>query len=354
MSTNKIPAPILAVLSLLLSVQVCATPHNKHASILQYHHVSDKTPPITSVTPEQFAEHMQYIARNHTVLPLPELVASLRENKALPEKAVAITFDDGYRNILENGHPILKRHGFNYTIFINPALIGKEAHQLSWAEVRQMQKDGVWFANHTDDHGHLLDRKGLENDQWLAALKQDIQQAEAKLEQELGYSLKYLAYPFGEYNRAIQTLLDKMGYLGFAQQSGAVAPYSDFTALPRYPAAGIYANLDTLKVKLNSLAMPVLSKPIDPELEYDNRTPQWTTRIDLQDIRPSQLNCFFRGQPMKPEWVEPDSFYLEINKPLSPGRSRVNCTAPSKQDPKRYYWHSQPFFVATQEGKWLD
>lgn len=354
MSTSKIPVLILAVLPLLLPMQVLATPHNKHASILQYHHVSDKTPAITSVTPQQFAEHMQYIAENHTVMPLPELVASLKEGKALPDKAVAVTFDDGYSNILENAHPILKRHGFNYTIFINPALIGKEAHQLTWAQVRQMQKDGVWFANHTDDHGHLLDRKGMDDRQWLAALKEDIQQAEAKLEQELGYSLRYLAYPFGEYNSAIQALLKDLGYLGFAQQSGAVAPYSDFTALPRYPAAGIYANLKTLKVKLNSLALPVLSKPIDPELEYHNRTPQWTTRIDLQDIRPSQLSCFFKGQPMEIEWVKPDSFHLGINKPLNPGRSRVNCTAPSKQNPKRYYWHSQPFFVATEEGKWLD
>lgn len=354
MSTRKLPALMTTMLLILFSACSIATPHNKHASILQYHHVSKQTPAITSVTPEQFASHMQYVANNHTVVPLPDLIASLRKKEALPENAVAITFDDGYKNILENAHPILKQHGFSYTVFINPALIGKEAHQLTWEEVHQMKNEGVWFANHTDDHGHLLDRKGKDHKQWLSALKQDIQHAEKKLEQELGYSLKYLAYPFGEYNSAIQGLMDEMGYVGFAQQSGAVAPYSDFTALPRYPAAGIYANLKTLEVKLNSLAMPVLSKPIDPELEYSDRTPQWTVRIDLNDIRPAQVACYFKGQPMNPEWIEPDRFQLTISKPLNPGRSRVNCTAPSKQDPKRYYWHSQPFFIATKEGRWLD
>ncbi|WP_088331140.1 polysaccharide deacetylase family protein [Lacimicrobium sp. SS2-24] len=356
MLIDRMPHFILFVFSVLLSVTASAkvAPHNLHASILQYHHVSRHTPAVTSVSPEQFSEHMQYIAEHHTVLPLPELVKRLKKGEVLPENAVAITFDDGFQNILENAHPILTRHGFNYTVFINPALIGKEPQQLTWDEVRQMQREGVWFANHTDDHAHLLDRKGMSEAQWLAALKNALEQAEETLQQQLGYSLKYLAYPYGEYNSAIQALLREMGYIGFAQQSGAAAPYSDFTALPRYPSAGIYANLNTLKVKLSSLAMPVLSEPINPELHYHHRTPRWTTRIDLTDIRPAQLSCYFKGQPLAPEWVTADSFELHITTPLKPGRSRVNCTAPSKRSPGRYYWHSQPFFVATQDGKWLD
>ncbi|GAB3014466.1 polysaccharide deacetylase family protein [Bowmanella dokdonensis] len=346
-------------LCLLLSgltawVQAAPLPFDHHGVILQYHHVSTDTPAVTSLSPERFAEHMQYIADHHQVVPLPELIEKVKSGQALPEKAVAITFDDGFENILQNAHPILKKHGFNYTIFINPALIGTEAHQLTWEQVKQMQEEGVWFANHTNHHQHLLTRGDMNKEQWLAHLKTEIQTAEAMLEDKLGYSLKYLAYPFGEFNRDLQQLVRELGYTGFGQQSGAVAPYSDMTALPRFPAAGIYANLNSLKVKLASLAMPSLYEPLDPELSRDSLQPQWTTKIDTSDIRPKQLACYFRGDPLDIIWETPDVFSLTLPQPLTAGRARVNCTAPSIRDQSRYYWHSQPFFVPTAEGKWLD
>lgn len=346
-----------ALLSLILMSQILPASEltlQHHGVILQYHHVSTDTPASTSVSPEQFTEHMQYLAEHHNVISLQDMLYKLSRHQALPDNAVAITFDDGFTNILENAHPILQRHGFNYTVFINPALIGNESQQLSWQQVKQMQKDGVWFANHTNHHQHLLSRGNMSKAQWLANLKQEILSAEEKLQKELGYSLRYLAYPYGEYNSDLQALVKELGFIGLGQQSGAVAPYSDMTALPRFPAAGVYANLKTLKVKLSSLAMPSLYDPLNPELALDNLQPTWTTKIDTSDIRPTQLACYFQAKKLEPVWEMQDVFSLTVPTPLSAGRARVNCTAPSKQDPSRYYWHSQPFFVPTNDGRWLD
>lgn len=324
--------------------------HN--AVILLYHHVSSDTPPSTSISPEKFTEHMQYIASNHTVVSLEVLVDALTKGTELPENSVAITFDDGYKNIAQNAHPILKRHGFEYTIFINPTQIGLTPQQLDWSEVKQLQQEGVTFANHTSYHNHLL--TGSEQPDWLEKTMQDIQKAESELQEKTGKSWKWLAYPYGEFNLRLQQEVAKAGYIAFGQHSGAVAPHSDMTALPRVPAAGIYANLETLKTKLSSFAMPITDKAIsDPELSHQQRQPRQTLTIDLSDIRPNQLACFYNGKTIDLVWKE-NSVELILPKALSVGRSRINCTAPSKTLPKRFYWYSQPWFVPAKDGSWPD
>ena len=127
-----------------------------NAAILLYHHVSSSTPASTSISPETFKSHMEYLETHHTVVPLQDVVSAIQNNTTLPEKAVAITFDDGYANILDNAHPILAEMDFPYTVFINPNEIGVGPQQLTWEQVVAMHNDGVVFANHTLDHLHML------------------------------------------------------------------------------------------------------------------------------------------------------------------------------------------------------
>ena len=114
--------------------------------ILLYHHVSDSTPPSTSVTPEVFEQHLQFLADGHNVISLERAVEALRAGEPLPERAVVITFDDGYRNIHDNAHPLLMKHGMPYTVFINPGMIGAYKYQLDWEQVRAMEATGARFA----------------------------------------------------------------------------------------------------------------------------------------------------------------------------------------------------------------
>jgi peptidoglycan/xylan/chitin deacetylase (PgdA/CDA1 family) len=323
---------------------------SKNAVILMYHHVSDKTPPSTSISPEKFAEHMQYLADKHNVVPLKELIDAIKNNRPMPANSVAITFDDGYRNIAENGHPILRKHGFEYTIFINPPQIGVIPQQLDWQEVAQLMKEGVTFANHTSYHNHLL--TDSDSVDWLKNTLADIELAESGLIQRINASLKFLAYPYGEYNQMLQQAIVEKGYIGFGQQSGAVASHSDFSALPRVPAAGIYSNLDTLKIKLSSFVMPVVDKTIkDPQRLFAQRRPAQTLTIDLADIHPHQFACYYQGKPIPLTWQD-NRVSMMLEKDLPIGRSRINCTSPSKALPKRFYWYSQPWFVPNKDGQW--
>lgn len=331
---------------------VSTTPN---AAILLYHHVSSSTPASTSISPEAFKSHMEYLDAHHTVVSLQDVVSAIQHNTTLPENAVAITFDDGYANILDNAHPILADLGFPYTVFINPDEIGVGPKQLTWEQVIAMHNDGVVFANHTLDHLHMLNGEQVMGERaWLEKVWQNVESAEKKIEDKLDISLKYLAYPFGEYNTALANKLKAEGYIGFGQHSGAVGPSSDMQALPRFPAAGPYANLATLKTKLNSLAMPVTqSSHKDPRMTARNLSSPISLTIDSDDVRLTQVNCFFGGDPIETS-LEENVLTFTLDETLPVGRSRVNCTAPSNAQSGRYYWYSTPFFVADENGNYPD
>jgi peptidoglycan/xylan/chitin deacetylase (PgdA/CDA1 family) len=341
LSVTGLRACLLA--SAMLVSPVALTGDADNAVILMYHHVSASTPASTSVTSEVFEQHLQFLAQGHKVIPLEQAVSGLGSNKRLPDRSVVITFDDGYRNIYDNAHPLLVKYKLPYTVFINPQMIGKHKHQLTWQQVREMEQAGARFANHTSHHRHLLERKpGDSQSQWLAEIEQDILGAEAILKEKLGYSLQYVAYPYGEYNADIQSLVSKLGMTGFGQHSGAIYSGSDFTALPRFPAAGIYANLETLKVKINSLAMPVTSQDGDFSFTFSG-----------EDVIGPQMGCYY-GNNSLPVSSDNHAVTVTLKQALTVGRSRVNCTAPSRAQPGRYYWYSQPRFVPTKDGRYPD
>ena len=336
----------------LLSINTLA---KDNAVILLYHHVSHSTPKLTSVSPDTFREHMQYLAEHHQVLPLKEVIETLQNKQPLPDKVVVITFDDGYKNIYDNAHPILKEFSFPYTIFINPPLIGIVGYQLDWHQIKIMANEGASFANHGSQHSHMLTKNKSESEEsWLRRSLLEIETAETILKNNLGYSLKYFAYPYGEFDLKLKNRLRANGYIGFAQHSGAIASYSDFSALPRYPSAGIYSNIQSLKVKLNSLAMPVDSVyPYDPKVELYSDSESLSFNVKTDDLLPQQINCFQNGQNLNKS-LKGNTVSVDIIPITKPGRHRVNCTAPSISKTNRYYWFSQPFFMPTIEGKWLD
>lgn len=322
--------------------------------ILQYHHVSTTTPASTSVTPEVFAKHMAFLADNYHIIDLAEALSKLKNKQALPDKSVAITFDDGFTNILENAHPILTEYNFPYTVFINPAIIGDFSSQLTWKEIKQMQALAT-FANHTLDHAHLLTKNKRDTSEiWLKRVMSDVNQAEEILNENLGYSKKWLAYPFGEFNDALKQELLSQGYIGFGQQSGGIDADSDFGALPRFPAAGIYANLDSLETKLNSFAMPVKSvQPVDNEFKVGDILKQIVLEIDDSDLSLSALSCYFKGDTLAIKQNK-NKVVVKVDHKMTPGRARINCTAPSKTFKGRFYWYSFPMFTPTIEGDFLD
>jgi peptidoglycan/xylan/chitin deacetylase (PgdA/CDA1 family) len=94
------------------------------ALVLVYHRVGERglDPWRLTVDPEIFAGQMEALAREWSPLSLAELVEGL-DRRRLPERAVAVTFDDGYADNLEIAAPILLEHGIPATLFVATDLV---------------------------------------------------------------------------------------------------------------------------------------------------------------------------------------------------------------------------------------
>ncbi|MEE8060137.1 MAG: polysaccharide deacetylase family protein [Pseudomonadales bacterium] len=196
-----------------------------HAVILLYHHVSDNTPAITSISPQVFEQQLLYLENNgFSIWPLTKIIYYLQKRKILPDKTLAITFDDSYQSVFSEAYPRLKIRHWPFTIFVSTDSVDQGFnYQTSWDELRSMAANGATIANHSTSHKHLLQRNNNESkQQWRQRIRQDIETAQRRIQQGIGSNHKLFAYPYGEYNGELTKLVESLGYIGFGQQSGAV------------------------------------------------------------------------------------------------------------------------------------
>ncbi len=331
---------LLALCLLLLSSPALAA---QSAVILLYHHVAEDTPPSTTISPADFEAHLRYLRDNDfTVIPLDHMVNSLRSGQALPDKAVVITFDDGYSSIYETAFPMLQAYGYPFTLFLSTEPIDDGLRNyMNWEQIRQMSEAGVIIANHMVDHPYMLETRGNESEQQrLGRLRNDLLAAEQKIEQETGQSHRFLAYPYGEYDPAIKAILQDQGFVGLAQNSGAVGPDSDFLALPRFPLASIYADLDTASTKFSTLPFSVSQlEPSSPVTE--ERSPSVTLKFEPGDYNFQQIGCFANSTAIPMTWLDREQGVVKLTpeESYSGRRWRYVCTAPAPNS-SRYYWYS--------------
>lgn len=97
--------------------------------VLAYHSVDDSPEYCSAsinVTPALFDRQMGYVSKNYNVITLDDVAAFSEGKQTLPERAVVITFDDGYRNNLKFAAPILEKHGLVAHFFvISDVVLGK-------------------------------------------------------------------------------------------------------------------------------------------------------------------------------------------------------------------------------------
>lgn len=320
-------------------------------NILLYHHISSTMPRSTSVTAQEFEGHLKFLKDNgYTVVALADALEAVQGGTSLPDKAIVITFDDAWRNIYQQGFPLLKKYDYPFTVFVNTDPIDqKNRHAMTWDMLRELKEYGVTLANHTRDHAYLV-RKPHYDEAWLTQTLANIDYAQKRLTQEVGEVPKWLAYPYGEYNDLLKNALKEKGYLAFGQQSGGVAGFSDWQALPRFPAAGIYSNLKSLKTKLASQPFPAdysqFNNPVIRTDEGESVQPVLDvalTKAQRLGVR-QQLSCFILGDRTAPTWQDKLNFTIKAAKPMGKGRNRYNCTAPIWGQ-KNYYWLSHQWLV---------
>lgn len=328
-----------------LSVLLTSAANHAGADLvaLQYHHVSDSTPPSTSTGVSLFEGQLNLIDElGLEVVALQPGTADALDGKLDDKRQIAITFDDAYESVYTNAAPLLEAKGYPYTVFVNTDAVGKNGY-MTWEQLEEFRDNkSITIANHSTDHAHMVRRPDESRGDWEARTRASLDEAQKVLADRLGVEVPMFAYPYGEFSAELEAMLENRDWLGYGQHSGAIGAHSHGTRLPRFPMANAYGQLEGLKTKLTSKAFPVDAEKLPDGVMDDNPPTMSFTLPDSMDS--NRLTCFASGQGAVDFEVKDErNITLTAPSKFDSRRFRYNCTYPAGNG--AFYWMSQ---------QWLD
>lgn len=164
------------------------------------------------VSAENFEKQMKFIKESYLVISLKDFINHIDLKKNLDSNAVIVTIDDGDKSIYTYAYPILKKYDIPATIFIYTN-VTKERRGLSWDEIKEMANNGIDFGSHTVSHCNLAKKMDNETyDEYKERIRKELVDSKKIIEEKIGKEIKYLAYPYGEYNEFVKNEAIKSGY----------------------------------------------------------------------------------------------------------------------------------------------
>jgi peptidoglycan/xylan/chitin deacetylase (PgdA/CDA1 family) len=162
-------------------------------------------------------------------------------------KTLAVTFDDGYRSVLEGALPVLQSLGVPATLFVPTAWVGvpgpmtwpgidrwvggpwdHELRPLAWEELRALADAGWEIGSHSRSHPRLT---GLDD----AQLTAELTESRSECERALGRPCTSIAYPYGDVDARVVAAAARAGY-----RAGAGLPMRPHTPRPLdWPRLGV-------------------------------------------------------------------------------------------------------------------
>lgn len=307
------------------------------AVFLMYHRFGEAAYPATSVTLDQFEDHIEYLKDNNfNIMPVPEIVSALKNNTSLPEKTIGITIDDAFKSVYNEAWPILRRSNVPFTLFVSPATIGGSQY-MSWADLQKLAKDkNVTIGNHTEHHTYMTDKTSDQNKQAVAATQQ-------QLRDFIGVTPTLFSYPYGEYGIEEKQQIRKTGLkAAFGQQSGAASSMSDMYALPRFAMNENYADMDRFKLVVNTRALPV--SEVTPEnTRITKNPPSFGFTVDSDVAGLDTITCYASEDIKTTTEVLGNRVEIRLKDPFVSRRGRINCTL--RHADGNWYWFGEQFSV---------
>ncbi len=213
---------------------------DQYPVILTYHSISWGDSHL-KVSPSLFTEQMEWLKANVRVVPLGEIVAALAGRTPLPERAVVLTFDDGFRDFYTAAAPVLRRLRLPATVFLPTGYCGKsncwpsqpawvdEDALLDWKQVNELVQDGFKIGAHGIHHADLTSLSVEEAELEICGSKADI-------EEQTACQVEFFAYPYGRWSPILRALVLGNFRGACATAAGIVEPDADPFALPRADA----------------------------------------------------------------------------------------------------------------------
>jgi peptidoglycan/xylan/chitin deacetylase (PgdA/CDA1 family) len=159
---------------------------------------------------------MRWLARRgYQTVTMSDVAGALAAGR-LPERAVAVTFDDAYQNVFRDVVPVLQTHRFRVTVFVPTARVGRDNAWgntriprlaiASWSEIAEAVALGVVeVGGHTCNHPHLGQIP-------VEEARAEIVDSRHEIEDRLGVPAQSFCYPYGDVTPAVRALVAGAGY----------------------------------------------------------------------------------------------------------------------------------------------
>lgn len=280
--TSSRPWLWLWALLLLLPAGASLAETGEKLTILSYHEIAERADalvPQYAVTPTMFVRQMDWLRnRGYHFVSIDDVLADRDGKRPLPDKAVLITFDDGYTSVYNNAFPILKMFRIPAVIAVVGGWLeekdkvnfdGKAVPReklLSWAQLKEMSQSGlVEVGSHSFDLHHGLQGNPQGNMEpaattrrflaaenryeaesaYRARVQADLKRNSDLIRRHTGKAPRVIAWPYGRYNSSTRTIADKLGMpVGLTLDDGANMDDTPLAGLRRILVEGNMALWD--------------------------------------------------------------------------------------------------------------
>ncbi|UUZ79197.1 polysaccharide deacetylase family protein [Paenibacillus sp. P26] len=256
--------------------------YKDQVAVLMYHHLSDTAKSNVTITPKLFRDQLTYLQQqNYHFISLRQFEHYMAGG-AVPDNAVLVTFDDGYKSFHDIGYPILKDLGIPAVNFIITNYAEHpDSGNIPYAsmdelkEMTRVRSEGIDFQCHSDQlHGEadgkpllttLLTRDGhtetaAEHDERILS---DTRACISKLRTIYQTRADAYAYPFGTYDAEASSLLSRSGIrYAFTVVSEMATRDDDPLQIPRITAGNP-------SISPEELNRSILRKAVDLKQTFD-------------------------------------------------------------------------------------
>ncbi len=311
------------------------------AVVVMYHRFGESDLPSTNIRLEQFEAHIKELTSGpFSVMGLPQIISTLRNDKLLPDRVVAITIDDAFRSVYTEAWPRLRAAKLPVTLFVSTDDVDRNSKAyMTWDQIRELKAAGVTIGNHTASHLSMVNATSTQN-------AKELLRSNARFRAELGSVPRLFAYPFGEYGLKLRKLIINTGFTAaFGQHSGVLHKDADKFFLPRFSMNEAYGGVARFRLAVNALPLPVRDvMPADPLLTKTNNPPFFGFTVFGKAInRLSKLKCYAAQGRARTDRLGRSRIEVRFERPFPVGRARINCTMPASKG--RWRWYGMQFYT---------
>jgi len=232
-------------------MSAAAAPGNEFI-VLSYHDVRDSYTDalgrgvLTVETAELMAQFAWLRENGYHPVSLDDIFAAREGRRALPKKAVLLTFDDGYQSMYSRVFPLLKLFDYPAVLAVVGSWMERAPHEtveygnralprkelLSWTQVKEMTDSGlVEIASHSYDlhRGVRANPQGNErpaattwryhpangryesDETYRQRIRADLRASKESIRRNTGHSPRVVVWPYGAYNSIAVDIARELG-----------------------------------------------------------------------------------------------------------------------------------------------